>query len=84
MENIVIKDKDGKELEYKVLLTFDISEKSYVIYTDSIADENEMKIYYAYYKKEDFTKLEPVENEDEIKIIDDIVADFEKGLRGEL
>lgn len=85
MENMVIRDSNGNEMNYKVLLTFDMNEKSYVVYTDSnLEEDKEIDIYYAYYTKGDFTKLEPVENEEEIEIIDDIVTDFEKGIKGEL
>ena len=85
MDDIVIKDSNGNELNYKVLLTFDMKGKSYVVYTDSnLEEDTEFNIYYAYHKKGDSSKLEPVEDEEEIKIIDEIVADFEKGLKGEL
>lgn len=85
MDDIVIKDSNGNELNYKVLLTFDMKGKSYVVYTDSnLEEDTDVNIYYAYYKNGDFSKLEPVEDEEEIAIIDDIVADFEKGLKGEL
>ena len=55
MENIVIKDSNGNELNYKVLLTFDMKGKSYVVYTDSnLEEDTDVNIYYAYYKNGDF------------------------------
>lgn len=85
MEDIVIKNSDGVVTNYKVLLTFNMNEKDYVIYTDSNLElDTEIKVYYASYKDGNFSNLEPVENEDEIKVIDDIVEDFENILKNSI
>ena len=79
--NLILTDKSGNESTYTVLFTFDskTSEKSYVIYTDFSKDNNNcIKVWYSSYKQNDFSKLEPVETKEEIKLIDNILSSLEQ------
>jgi len=77
MENMIIKNSKGEDVDYTVLLTFDIEEKSYVIYTTPDFAET-ANVYYASYSKENNSKLEEVTDERIIAIIEDIIKDLEK------
>lgn len=79
--NINIVNKDGKKMDYYILCTFDskITSKSYMIYTDS--SNNYINIYYACYDKNNFSQLQPVETQEEITLMDDILSSLEEELK---
>ena len=71
-------DKDGKEIEFEVLFTFESDEtkKNYMVYTDNTKDEEGNTKVYASVFKPDAEPLEllPVETEREWKIIETIIT----------
>ena len=70
-------DKDGKEIEFEILFTFESDEtnKNYMVYTDNTKDENGNTKVYASVFKPDAEPLEllPEETEREWKIIETII-----------
>lgn len=79
--------ENGKETEYEVLLTFESNEtkKNYMLFTDNTVDEEgNIKVYASVYQaKEDGTidesvPLQPVETENEWKIIETIMDELQK------
>lgn len=79
--NLILTDKSGNESTYTVLFTFDSKtiDKSYVIYTDFSKDNNNYtKVWYSSYQQNNFSKLEPVETKEEVKLIDDILSSLEQ------
>lgn len=79
--NISITNKAGKIMDYHVLCTFDsnITSKSYIIYTDS--SNNYINVYYAYYDKNNFSQLQPIETQEEIALMDNILSSIEQELK---
>lgn len=75
-------DKDGKEIEFEVLFTFESDEtkKNYMVYTDNTKDENgNVRVYASVFKPEaDPLELLPVETEREWKVIETILASIEE------
>ena len=75
---------EGKEIECEVLFTFDSDEtkKSYIVYTDNTLDEEgNTKVYASIYDPEDKseeTKLIPIEDEKEWKIVETILDELQK------
>ena len=71
-------DKDGKEIEFEILFTFESDEtnKNYMVYTDNTKAENGNTKVYASVFKPDAEPLEllPVETEREWKIIETIIT----------
>lgn len=76
-------DKDGKEIEFEILFTFESDEtnKNYMVYTDNTKDENGNTKVYASVFKPDAEPLEllPVETEREWKIIETIITSITEG-----
>lgn len=71
--SIFITDDDGKEIEMKILFTFDMNEKQYVIvYEEGHEDE----LYPLTY--DDEGNLYPVENEEEMQLIEEVVSAYEE------
>lgn len=69
---ITITDEDGKSMEMNILFTFDANDANYVIcYLDGKEDE----IYPFRYDEEG--NLEVVEDEEELAMIDEVVAAFD-------
>ena len=72
----VIND-EGQEITCDILFTFDSEEtkKSYIVYTDNSKDvEGNIQVYASIYDpKQDNPKLEPIESEQEWKIIETIL-----------
>ena len=72
----VIND-EGKEVECEVLFTFESDEtkKNYIVYTDNTKDEaGNIQVYASIYNPNlEKTKLEPIETEQEWKIIETIL-----------
>ena len=75
-------DKDGKEIEFEVLFTFESDEtkKNYMVYTDNTKDENGNVRVYASVFVPDAEPLEllPVETEREWNIIETILESIEE------
>ena len=75
-------DKDGKEIEFEVLFTFESDEtkKNYMVYTDNSTDEEGNVRVYASVLKPDAEPLEllPVETEREWKIIETILDSIQE------
>ncbi len=75
-------DKDGNEINFEVLFTFESDEtkKNYMVYTDNSKDENGNVRVYASVFVPDAEPLEllPVETEREWKIIETILESIEE------
>lgn len=75
-------DKDGKEIEFEVLFTFESDEtkKNYMVYTDNSTDEEGNVRVYASVFNPDAEPLEllPVETEREWKIIETILDSIQE------
>lgn len=73
-----ILDKDGKEIEFEILFTFESDEthKNYMVYTDNTVDEEGNTKVYASVFVPDKEPLEllPVETEREWKVIETILS----------
>ena len=75
MENVTVKilDESGKLVEHKVLFTFECEElgKHYLAYEGNGTNE----IVVASYDPEvDLNKLEPVTDEEELKMVEDVLS----------
>lgn len=69
---IYITDENGKEIEMNILFTFDANEKNYVI---CFEDGKEDEVYPFTY--DDDGNLYVVEDEEELNMIDEVVASFD-------
>lgn len=83
MENTFkIIDKNGKEIVFEVLFTFESDEtgKNYMVYTDNSRDENgNIKVYSSVFvPEEEPLRLLPVETEREWKIIETILESIQE------
>ncbi len=61
-------NNDGREIEYEVLLAFTLRKtgKNYVVYTDNTVDDNgNLNVFASIYFKEDGSRLEQIETEEE-------------------
>ena len=71
-------DKDGKEIEFEILFTFESDEtkKNYMVYTDNTKDEQgNTKVYASVFNPDaEVLELLPVETEREWKIIETIIS----------
>ncbi len=71
-------DKDGKEIEFEILFTFESDEtkKNYMVYTDNTKDEQgNTKVYASVFNPDaEVLELLPVETEREWKIIETIIT----------
>ena len=72
---------DGKEIECEILFTFESDEtnKNYMVYTDNTTDENgNTKVYASIYDPNDpETRLIPIEDDKEWKIIETILEELQ-------
>lgn len=75
-------DKDGKEIEFEVLFTFESDEtkKNYMVYTDNSTDEEgNVRVYVSVFKPDaEPLELLPVETEREWKIIETILDSIQE------
>ena len=75
-------DKDGKEIEFEVLFTFESDEtkKNYMVYTDNSTDEEgNVRVYASVFKPDaEPRELLPVETEREWKIIETILDSIQE------
>ena len=76
-----ILNDEGKEVECEVLFTFESDEtkKNYIVYTDNSVDaEGNTRVYASIYNPdEDKTKLLPIEDEKEWKIIETVLDELQ-------
>ena len=76
-----VTNDEGKEIECEVLFTFESDEtkKNYIVYTDNTKDENgNTKVYASIYEPDkEKTVLEPIESEEEWKIIETILQELQ-------
>ena len=75
-------DKDGKEIEFEILFTFESDEtnKNYMVYTDNTTDEEgKTKVYASVFNPNaEPLELLPVETEREWKVIETIITSIEE------
>lgn len=75
-------DKDGKEIEFEILFTFESDEtnKNYMVYTDNTIDEEgNTKVYASVFNPNaEPLELLPVETEREWKVIETIITSIEE------
>ena len=75
-----VTDENGKEVECEALFTFESDEtkKNYIVYTDNTVDEEgNTKVYASIYNPdEEATKLTPITDEKEWKIIETILDEL--------
>lgn len=71
--SIFITDEDGKEVEMKILMTFEANPKKYVVVYD---EKNEDELYPFVY--DDEGNLFAVEDEEEMAMIDEVVSAYEE------
>ena len=71
--SIFITDEDGKEVEMKILMTFEANQKKYVVLYD---EKNEDELYPFVY--DDEGNLFAVEDEEEMAMIDEVVSAYEE------
>ena len=75
-------DKDGKEIEFEILFTFESYEtnKNYMVYTDNTTDEEgNTKVYASVFNPNaEPLELLPVETEREWKVIETIITSIEE------
>lgn len=80
----IVNDK-GEEVICDVLFTFDSEEtnKSYIVYTDNSKDESgNVQVYASTYDPNDEnSKLEPIESNQEWKIIETILSTLQEEIR---
>lgn len=81
----MVTDDEGKEVECEILFTFeaDQTKKNYIVYTDNTVDKDgNTKVYASVYDPADLekenTKLQPIESDDEWKMIEDILAKLQQ------
>mgnify|MGYP000498941611 CR=1 FL=1 len=71
-------DKDGKEIEFEILFTFESDEtnKNYMVYTDNtLDDDGNTKVYASVFNpNKEPLELLPVETEREWKVIETILG----------
>ena len=75
-------DKDGKEIEFEILFTFESDEtnKNYMVYTDNTTDEEgNTKVYASVFNPNaEPLELLPEETEREGKVIETIITSIEE------
>ena len=87
MENNTFKviNNEGVEVTCDILFTFDSAEtkKSYIVYTDNSKDsEGNIQVFASIYDpKQENPKLEPIESEQEWKIIETILNTLQEEIK---
>ena len=87
MENNTFKviNEEGREIVCDILFTFDSEEtnKSYIVYTDNTKDEaGNIQVFASIYDpKQESPRLEPIETEQEWKIIETILNTLQEEIR---
>lgn len=72
-DSIFITDDNGKEVEMKILLTFEANEKKYVVVYE---ENNEDELYSFVY--DDDGNLYQIETEEELQIVNEVVGAYEE------
>ncbi len=72
-DSIYIIDDQGKEIQMKIYLTFDANDKQYVVVYE---DGNEENLYPFIYDNDG--NLYQVEDEEELQLIEEVVAAYEE------
>lgn len=71
--SIFITDENNKEVEMKILLTFEANEKKYVVvYNESNEDELYSFVY------DDNGNLYQIETEDELNMVNEVIEAYEQ------
>ena len=87
-KTISIKDENGKDIDYEVLLDFILrkNNKRYLVYTDNTKDENgNTKVYASVYNpNSESTSLEPIETDKEWKIIETILSELQNQVKQQM
>lgn len=82
MNEFIIIEKDGKEIECEVLCSFDCAEngKSYILCTDhSLNEKQEENIYaYSYIPNSNYENLRMVTTDIEKELINDVISQIKK------
>ena len=82
---VVAPGPNGEPMEYDVLFTFDsdVTDKSYIAYTDNtLDDKGNIKVYASIYDPENpNSRLEPIETEKEWKVIETILETLQEEVR---
>ena len=87
MENNTFKviNEEGREIVCDILFTFDSEEtnKSYIVYTDNTKDEaGNIQVFASIYDpKQESPKLDPIETEQEWKIIETILNTLQEEIK---
>ncbi len=87
MENNTFKviNEEGREIVCDILFTFDSEEtnKSYIVYTDNTKDEaGNIQVFASIYDpKQESPRLDPIETEQEWKIIETILNTLQEEIR---
>ena len=87
MENNTFKviNEEGREIVCDILFTFDSEEtnKSYIVYTDNSKDEaGNIQVFASIYDpKQESPRLEPIETEQEWKIIETILNTLQEEIK---
>ena len=72
-DSIFITDENGKEVEMKILLTFEANEKKYVVvYSQDSEDELYSFIY------DEQGNLYQIETEEELQMVNEVVGAYEE------
>lgn len=78
---LILKDKNGKKKEYRILFNIECSDINYIIYTDDKKNKNEEVVSYAssyiLSPKGNMTKLKPVTDKEEFEFIKKILSSLE-------
>ncbi|MBR1416271.1 MAG: DUF1292 domain-containing protein [Bacilli bacterium] len=77
---MTLKDENGRTIEVEVLFTYNSSNNTntYIVYTDHSKDsDGKEKVYAGIYDK-DNSLLNPIENKEDYKMIENILSSIDK------
>lgn len=73
---VIAPGANGEPVEYDVLFTFDsdVTDKSYIAYTDNTLDENgNIKVYASIYDPDNLENLSDIETEEEWNLVNNVL-----------
>lgn len=73
---VIAPGTNGEPVEYDVLFTFDsdVTDKSYIAYTDNTLDENgNIKVYASIYDPDNLENLSDIETEEEWNLVNNVL-----------
>lgn len=73
---VVATNAEGKMVEYDVLFTFDsdVTDKSYIAYTDNTLDEQgNVKVYASIYDPDNLNNLTEIETDEEWNLVNNVL-----------